>query len=444
MDQRLLAALAPRADLEYTVTVVQQPIRARMCGFGDKDRRPISPPLIVQLTAVDQSTGLQVPVDDLDTTFLILASDLRDSDTLGDANLILPPGSSGRISSSSAMRTPSSSCASSQHSSAASRSCSPSSPPFEYPSPQDSQTSPKGTPKGALGPLPEEEEEDDNRTPQPSGMTRLLSSAPSVSPPPPASGLKRPSPGAEPPMSLDFPDAPSQPPPAKRLRTGESRPLPLPNSPTVPLTPPSSTVACSHDTDSHDPSCASTAAALPPASAPAPPSNSSFIPYARARPSYTEHRSMTSSASNDGPSAPDADVEGTEVSTALVPNLIGTLHTNAYKLKDLDGERGVYFVLPDLSVRNEGQFRLRLRLLSIGFGGARSEAGLNVVASACTDPFRVCSAKKFEGMLDPTPLSQCFAKQGVRIPTRKVARAKGKKEAAVKHEESHQEESVAG
>lgn len=45
---------------------------------------------------------------------------------------------------------------------------------------------------------------------------------------------------------------------------------------------------------------------------------------------------------------------------------------------------------------------------------------------------------------DPTPLSQCFAKQGVRIPTRKVARAKGKKEAAVKQEESHQDESVAG
>lgn len=52
--------------------------------------------------------------------------------------------------------------------------------------------------------------------------------------------------------------------------------------------------------------------------------------------------------------------------TPAVPNLIGALHTNAYKLNDEDGEKGIYFILPDLSVRMEGQFRLRLRLLSIG------------------------------------------------------------------------------
>lgn len=27
----------------------QQPLHARMCGFGEKDRRPIDPPPIVQL-----------------------------------------------------------------------------------------------------------------------------------------------------------------------------------------------------------------------------------------------------------------------------------------------------------------------------------------------------------------------------------------------------------
>lgn len=34
---------------EYELVIVQQPIRARMCGFGEKDRRPISPPPILQL-----------------------------------------------------------------------------------------------------------------------------------------------------------------------------------------------------------------------------------------------------------------------------------------------------------------------------------------------------------------------------------------------------------
>lgn len=33
----------------YQLVIVQQPSRARMCGFGDKDRRPISPPPIVKM-----------------------------------------------------------------------------------------------------------------------------------------------------------------------------------------------------------------------------------------------------------------------------------------------------------------------------------------------------------------------------------------------------------
>ena len=74
------------------------------------------------------------------------------------------------------------------------------------------------------------------------------------------------------------------------------------------------------------------------------------------------------------------------------------------------------------------------------------------VATTTSDIFTVTSAKKFQGMLgaplstsppldlmiastrrltrnthdaDPTPLSQTLAAQGVRIPTRKVARAAG-------------------
>jgi hypothetical protein len=33
----------------YKLSVCQQPLHARMCGFGEKDRRPIDPPPIVQL-----------------------------------------------------------------------------------------------------------------------------------------------------------------------------------------------------------------------------------------------------------------------------------------------------------------------------------------------------------------------------------------------------------
>jgi hypothetical protein len=34
--------------------VVQNPIRARCCGFGEKDRRPIDPPPILELIAKDE------------------------------------------------------------------------------------------------------------------------------------------------------------------------------------------------------------------------------------------------------------------------------------------------------------------------------------------------------------------------------------------------------
>lgn len=37
-----------------TIKIVQQPLHARMCGFGEKDRRPIDPPPIVQLTILDE------------------------------------------------------------------------------------------------------------------------------------------------------------------------------------------------------------------------------------------------------------------------------------------------------------------------------------------------------------------------------------------------------
>lgn len=44
----------------YTLQVVQQPQRARMCGFGDKDRRPITPPPCIRLVIIDVATGVEV------------------------------------------------------------------------------------------------------------------------------------------------------------------------------------------------------------------------------------------------------------------------------------------------------------------------------------------------------------------------------------------------
>jgi hypothetical protein len=45
----------------YIIQVVQQPQRARMCGFGDKDRRLITPPPIIKLT-VTTNEGYPIQV----------------------------------------------------------------------------------------------------------------------------------------------------------------------------------------------------------------------------------------------------------------------------------------------------------------------------------------------------------------------------------------------
>ena len=42
-----------------------------------------------------------------------------------------------------------------------------------------------------------------------------------------------------------------------------------------------------------------------------------------------------------------------------------------------------------------------------------------VLASCFSDSFTVYSAKKFPGVCESTPLSKCFATQGIKIPIRK-------------------------
>ncbi|KAI8866994.1 hypothetical protein GQ42DRAFT_110201, partial [Ramicandelaber brevisporus] len=45
---------------KYKLTIVQQPNRARMCGFGEKDRRPIDPPPVIQLKIVNGKDGTEI------------------------------------------------------------------------------------------------------------------------------------------------------------------------------------------------------------------------------------------------------------------------------------------------------------------------------------------------------------------------------------------------
>jgi hypothetical protein len=50
-----------KGKYRYSLDIRQQPIRARMCGFGDKDRRPITPPPCIRVLVTDIETDMLVP-----------------------------------------------------------------------------------------------------------------------------------------------------------------------------------------------------------------------------------------------------------------------------------------------------------------------------------------------------------------------------------------------
>ncbi|KAI7887159.1 hypothetical protein K492DRAFT_173510 [Lichtheimia hyalospora FSU 10163] len=94
-------------DAQFELKVVQQPSRARMCGFGDKDRRPISPPPIVQLIA-RASDGTLIPARDIDTSFLIVFCDCWQQDMAKPANMVYSASSSSSSSAVTGSHTSSS------------------------------------------------------------------------------------------------------------------------------------------------------------------------------------------------------------------------------------------------------------------------------------------------------------------------------------------------
>ncbi|KAG2172208.1 hypothetical protein INT43_004749 [Umbelopsis isabellina] len=146
-------------------------------------------------------------------------------------------------------------------------------------------------------------------------------------------------------------------------------------------------------------------------------------------PSNSKAAAAAISTSSQSPPGVAGTRANSESSTADNPtpaatrNLIGSLVASAAKLFDTDDQLGIYFVFQDLSIRTEGTFRLGFSLVDIGSPYMRStnEASSRVLAQAFSEPFTVFSAKKFPGMIESTPLSRAFARQGVKIPIRKDA-----------------------
>jgi hypothetical protein len=106
----------------------------------------------------------------------------------------------------------------------------------------------------------------------------------------------------------------------------------------------------------------------------------------------------------------------TEDRSAPVPPssaLAGTLVSSLHRLKDIDNSNGGFFVFGDLSVRVEGEYRLRFSLFEM----RNSEVAH--VKSVLSRAFTVSSPKSFPGMAESTLLSRSFADQGVKLRLRK-------------------------
>ncbi|CAG8616337.1 18586_t:CDS:2, partial [Acaulospora morrowiae] len=114
--------------------------------------------------------------------------------------------------------------------------------------------------------------------------------------------------------------------------------------------------------------------------------------------------------------APDTDEELHLLRDGKTRSTTGSVVSSLYHLKDIDNSDAGFFVFPDLSVRMEGTYRLKLSLFEI--------IGREVYhcKSIFSDIFVVYSAKRFPGMEESTFLSRSFADQGLKIRIRKEIR----------------------
>ncbi|KAJ1655550.1 hypothetical protein IWQ61_004712 [Dispira simplex] len=103
-----------------------------------------------------------------------------------------------------------------------------------------------------------------------------------------------------------------------------------------------------------------------------------------------------------------------------IRNLIGSPSTSACKLYDTENKLGIFFIFQDLSIRTEGSFTLKFSFMDLGTTDNQLNVGQDYVRHfTFSDIFTVYSAKKFPGMIESTPLSKCFVKQGIKISVRK-------------------------
>ncbi|KAH9927228.1 velvet factor-domain-containing protein [Fomitopsis serialis] len=472
----------------YSLDVAQNPLRARMCGFGDKDRRPLAPAAVAKMI-VRREDGSALDVDDIDTSFFLVTVDLWSADGKQEMNLVLHPTSADRYvpaNTPKPKRRGTNSTA--QRSNSGRKSPTSPAPVPPAPAPTQGRYPPQVYPYAAQQPPVSESSSyqsigtygapsDASQTwayPPPTSMERASQYPPApVLPsihslgrngsssngsaatvgynsatasgagagegwhlenqgredaggmgyrtwPPDASyppidnnGVTRPSGAIEPSLRASHASASTS-----DVRENSCVPLAptpyaethfrcrYPQEPYNPIGQPgtaqslegSAYASAPYPSQQHQPP-------PPPSQAHQPPSQYQEAPYAQ---------------DPTPPSAMPPLPRHTYTRT-----LVGPLCANACRLLDEHRTPGIFFLFQDLSIRTEGTFRLRLRLMNVGSppapepGSRFINIGFSkILAQTFTDPFVVYSAKRFPGVPETTALSIALGNQGQKLPLR--------------------------
>ncbi|KAJ6490269.1 velvet factor [Mycena vitilis] len=436
----------------YSLEMVQHPLRARMCGFGDKDRRPLAPAAVARMVVKRDDNSL-VDVDDIDCSFFIVTVDLWSEDGMHERNLVLHPssgeryapvqttkqrrrGGSATVPPRSGHQTPISRStptpfrpagAGSETSPSASNSMGPgyNSNQGYFPAPQSPMAGPAAfSPPSTYGPPSQaptwgysghsSPQVDRNTTYPPPILPSIHSFGRSSSA---SSPVAEPwSTDSEPtyrPWNADsnFGGSSENYPPIDPALKSASESRDSHNSWDPPRYSQEGTYSPAPSTPQYDPALYSSSYPHPPQP---PQQQAPYFPPPSNNNNYQQSAPV--------PSAP---LPAPSPRNAYTRTLVGPLSSNGYRLLDEHRKPGIFFLFQDLSVRTEGTFRLRLRLMNVGAPPAPEPGALSVhttvspvLAQIFTEPFTVFSAKRFPGVPETTALSIAFGNQGLKLPLR--------------------------
>ncbi|KAJ7686085.1 velvet factor [Mycena rosella] len=429
----------------YSLEMVQHPLRARMCGFGDKDRRPLAPAAVARMVVKRDDHSL-VDVDDVDCSFFLVTVDLWSEDGKHERNLVLHPSSGDRYVP---VQTPKQRRRGASSTAGPPRSGQQTPIPRSTPTPQFRGGDPPTTagtggfsssnqgyfpapasPFPPSSPYPASTptwgysshgspQVDRNTTYPPPILPSIHSFGRSSSVSSSSAGEPwnaDPEPTYRPWNAGDSGSGGFGYPPADKSGGPDARDAhghgawehssrfahdgpPYSSAPSTP--------------QQYDPSLYAPAPYAQGQHPPPPPQQQQQAPYFSPPPNYQQHPPT--------PAAPSAAAANQR--SAYTRTLVGPLSSNGYRLLDEHRKPGIFFLFQDLSVRTEGTFRLRLRLMNVGAPPAPEPGALHVhtnvspvLAQIFTEPFTVYSAKRFPGVPETTALSIAFGNQGLKLP----------------------------